>query len=83
MIRKHDLHSEFPERDEQIHRLKTTDPDFRDLFDQYDEVDTEIHRIEMGNEVVIDEYLDELRRRRLYLKDSLYNMMLEDDKEEE
>ncbi len=80
MPEKHDLHHEFPNRDEQIHELKVNHEEFRKLFDEYDEVTTEIHRIEMGNEVVIDEYLNELRKRRLHLKDQLYAIMLKDDK---
>ncbi len=80
MIRKHDLHHEFPNRDEQIHNLKVGNNHFRKLFDDYHDVNEEIHRIEMGNEVVIDEYLTQLRKKRLLLKDELYAIMLDDEK---
>ncbi len=82
MIRKHDLHHEFPDRGEQITRLKVNDHHFRNLFEKYHTVNEEIHRIEMGNEVVSDDHLTELRKQRLQLKDELYAIMLEDDKAE-
>ncbi len=81
MIRKHDLHHEFPNRDSQIHNLKVNNNHFRKLFEDYHDVNEEIHRIEMGNEVVTDEHLTELRKQRLHLKDELYSIMVEDESE--
>jgi uncharacterized protein YdcH (DUF465 family) len=34
-IEKHDLHHEFPEYKEEIHRLKMNDAHFRRFFDEY------------------------------------------------
>lgn len=75
MPEKHDLIHELPEYRAQIHDLKTTDSHFSKLFDEYHEVDHEVHRIEMGNENTSDEYLEERKKRRLFLKDELLKML--------
>lgn len=74
-MEKHDLHHEFPEFDQQIHDLKTTDNHFRKLFDEYHEVNNEIQRIESGAEATSDETLNTLRMQRVHLKDELYAML--------
>ena len=71
----HDLISEFPEYREQIHELKTQDNHFRNLFDQYHEVNREVHRIEQGVEAHADEYTEDLKKKRLDLKDQLFDML--------
>lgn len=76
-VEKHDLHHEFPEYHEQIHHLKMSDLHFAKLFTQYHELDHEIHRIEHGNEVSSDDYLDQLKKQRLSLKDQLFAMLKE------
>ena len=75
---KHDLLHEFPEYRERIHHLKVADAHFAKLFDEYHEVDHEVHRIETGVENTSDEYLEERKKLRLYLKDELYRMLRED-----
>lgn len=74
-MEKHDLRHEFPELEDQIHNLKVSDNHFRRLFDEYDEVNTEIHRIETGAEATSDETLNQLRMKRVHLKDELYEML--------
>ncbi len=71
-MQKHDLLHEFPEHKEKIHILKTTDHHFRKFFDEYHEVDHAIHSIESGATATTDEHLNELRKKRVTLKDSLY-----------
>ncbi|HET7819000.1 MAG TPA: DUF465 domain-containing protein [Bacteroidia bacterium] len=70
-MEKHDLIHEFPDKKEKIHSLKISNNHFRSLFDEYHEVDHEIHRIEAGAEVTTDEVLNDLRLRRVQLKDKL------------
>lgn len=70
-MNKHDLHHEFPEYKEKIHELKTNNNHFRKLFDEYDIVEHNVHRIETGAEVSTDEVLNELRKKRVHLKDQL------------
>lgn len=77
LTEKHDLVHELPEHRDAIHKLKMTDQHFARLFDQYHEVDHEVHRIETGVENTSDDYLEERKKRRLYLKDELFRMIKE------
>ncbi len=75
LIDNHDLVHEFPEHRERIHELKTGNHRFSEMFDEYHELDREIHRIETGIENTSDEYLEERKKLRVYLKDELYRMI--------
>ncbi len=72
---KHNLVLEFPEFKEKIHLLKTTDSHFKKFFDEYHDLDKEIHSIETGATATTDEHLNELRKKRVLLKDSLYTIL--------
>ncbi|MEX2367669.1 MAG: DUF465 domain-containing protein [Pseudohongiellaceae bacterium] len=72
---KHDLIHEFPEHKERIHELKVSDAHFARLFDEYHEIEHEVRRIEEGNETPSDEYTEELKMRRLKLKDELLALL--------
>ena len=74
-IEKHDLIHELPEYRERIHELKISDHHFARLFGEYHELDHEIHRIEEGIEPTADEYLEEQKKKRLFLKDQLLAML--------
>ncbi|MCW8828708.1 MAG: YdcH family protein [Gammaproteobacteria bacterium] len=71
----HDLIHELPEYREQIHEMKLNNAHFSRLFDEYHEVDHEIRRIEQEIETPSDEYTEELKKRRLSLKDELLGML--------
>ncbi len=75
LTEKHDLVHELPEHRDTIHNLKMTNNHFVRLFDEYHEVDHEVHRIETGIENTSDDYLEERKKVRLYLKDELYRMI--------
>ncbi|MEN9446395.1 MAG: hypothetical protein RL728_907 [Bacteroidota bacterium] len=75
-MEKHDLNHEFPELVNKIHEFKVSNNHFRKLFDEYHEVNKEIHRIETGAEVSKDEVLNELRIKRVHLKDELYHILI-------
>jgi len=77
-MEKHDLRHEFPEFEQKIHELKVSDNHFRKLFDDYHEINNEIHRIETGAEAVADETLNQLRLKRVHLKDELYEILKQD-----
>ncbi len=70
-IEKHDLHHEFPEYKDEIHELKMNNAHFKKLFDEYHDVEHEVHRIEEGVENTSDDYLEERKKNRLFLKDQL------------
>ncbi len=72
---KHDLRHEFPELEEKIHVLKTSDTHFRKLFNEYHEVNNATHRIETGAENVSDEVQNDFRIKRVKLKDELYDLL--------
>ncbi|HFB64049.1 MAG TPA: DUF465 domain-containing protein [Aeromonadales bacterium] len=79
MLEKHDLHHEFPEHFDRIHQLKMENHHFLKLFEEYDELVHEINRIEEEIEVTTDEYLEDLKKKRLLLKDKLYAMIIAKD----
>lgn len=72
---KHDLIHEFPEYKDKIHELKTTNEHFAKLFAEYHEIEHEVRRIEEGIETTSDDYLEEQKKKRLYLKDQLFEML--------
>lgn len=66
-----DLHHEFPEYYDRIHQLKVSNKLFARLFNEY----REIMRIEDGIENQSDEYLENLKKKRLLHKDKLYGII--------
>ena len=76
---KHDLVSELPEHRERILELKATDEQFGKLYDEYHELDNEIWSMEEGIETPSDEVLEELKKKRLYLKDQLFSIIMKSD----
>ena len=72
---KHDLIHEFPEYKDKIHELKTTNEHFAKLFAEYHEIEHEVRRIEEGIETTSDDYLEEQKKKRLYLKNQLFEML--------
>jgi len=75
LIEKHDLVHELPEYREAIHDLKVNNHHFSRLFDEYHDVEHEIHRIETDGGNTSDEYLHERKKKRLQLKDELFQMI--------
>lgn len=74
-VEHHDLHHEFPEYEQQIRDLKMNDRHFARLFEEYHEQDRAVRKIEDGAEAASDERLEELKLRRMHLKDELYGML--------
>jgi uncharacterized protein YdcH (DUF465 family)/uncharacterized cupin superfamily protein len=70
-----DLAQEFPELTARIRELKLQSPAFRNLYTEYQAVDNEVYRIEQEIETPSDDYTEELKRRRVQLKDRLYGML--------
>lgn len=71
----HDLAHEFPEYKDRIHELKMNNEEFAGLYTEYQEVDKEIYRIEQEIEAHSDEYTEDLKKKRVWLKDKLYAML--------
>ncbi|GAB4516582.1 MAG: DUF465 domain-containing protein [Roseibium sp.] len=71
----HELHEEFPEAADALHNLKTSDAHFARLADEYHTVNREVHRIETDVEPASDEVLEDLKKKRLHLKDQIAAML--------
>ncbi|WP_428643183.1 YdcH family protein [Roseibium sp.] len=67
----HELHEEFPDAAEALHSLKINDPHFARMADEYHTVNREIHRIETDVAPASDEVLEDLKKKRLHLKDQI------------
>jgi hypothetical protein len=75
-LESHDLAREFPEHKETMRELKRGNAHFAKLYDEYHAVDREIHRIEQNIEPTSDVYAEDLKKKRLALKDELYQMLV-------
>lgn len=71
----HELHEEFPDAAEALHTLKTSDNHFARLSEEYHVINREIHRIESEVEPASDEVLEDLKKKRLHLKDQIAAML--------
>lgn len=76
MITKHILTQEFPEFAEKIHLLKVENEHFKKLFHEFDELDHEIYRVESDAAPASDEALNDLRVKRVHLKDEIYQFLV-------
>lgn len=74
----HDLAHEFPEHQEKMRDLKASDAHFAKLFTEYDEGNYDVKKYELGAEVISDEALEELKKKRLLLKDEIYAILQRD-----
>lgn len=72
---QHELADELSEYKERIHELKINDRHFARLFDGYHHLNREIHRAESAGVNIADKYHEELKRKRLLLKDEMFNML--------
>ena len=71
----HELREEFPEFVEQIHTLKVGNAHFQKLADEYHGVNRQIHRIEIGEDHMSQFSEEDLRKRRMVLKDEIYSLL--------
>lgn len=71
----HELHEEFPQQADRIHRLKSENAHFARLSDEYHEVNRAVHRAETEVDTISDDELNELRKRRVMLKDEIAGIL--------
>ena len=69
----HPILREFPEDRETIKRLKASDERFRKMFEDYHQLDDAIYRIEEEIEFASDQEMEEMKKRRAWLKDQIYH----------
>ena len=72
----HDLHHEFPEHAAAIHDLKASSKHFARLFDEYHALTSRVESLEDNGSPVAGAALEDMKKRRLKLKDELYAMIL-------
>ncbi len=75
-VEHHDLHHEFPELTDVIHALKTHHNHFAKLFDEYHHVTKEVERLEEEDIPVGDYTIEDMKKKRVKLKDELYHMIV-------
>ncbi len=71
----HELHDEFPDAGDVLHRLKMNDAHFVRQAGRYHEVNRAIHRIETEVEPASDEHTEQLKKQRLALLDEIGQMV--------
>lgn len=71
----HELAEDFPEHAEALSRLKQGNAHFARLFDSYHEINRAIHRAETLVEPVSPDAEQEMRRKRMALKDEIYSFL--------
>ncbi len=71
----HDLIHEFPEYKEKIIELRQGEGEFSQLMQEYDDLDVQIRDLEMHDQPVADEYMEDLKKQRVALKDRLYEIL--------
>ena len=75
-MENHNLTHEFPELEEKINQLKLDDENFRKMYVNYEEVNALIQHYEEGEQNhTTDEHLTDLRKKRMHLKDDLYDFL--------
>jgi uncharacterized protein YdcH (DUF465 family) len=73
------LDEDFPDMAERMHALKTSNNRFARLIEEYNELNRDIHRIETRVEPTSEDVEEELKRRRVRLKDEIAQMLQGED----
>ena len=73
----HELSEDFPEQAETIHRLREENAHFARLADEYAEVNRKVHRAETNPDPMDTLAEQDLRKRRMQLKDEIARMLSE------
>ena len=71
----HDLAHEFPQYLQKMRSLKALDAHFASLFARYDADNRAIATYEQGVGSISDEALETLKKRRLKIKDDIYQIL--------
>lgn len=73
----HELAEDFPAEAELIARLKQENPHFARLAEEYHELNRQVHRAETDLDPMDDLAQQDLRKRRMALKDQIARMLSE------
>lgn len=72
----HDLAHEFPHLIGKMRSLKLSSSRFLHLFNEYDELNNGITKIEQDGSAIADEALEDMKKKRLKVKDDIYQMLI-------
>jgi len=75
-VEHHDLAHEFPQYVETMKTLKAGNSHFAQLWAEYDRLTAEIEQLEEADVPVEDLRFEEMKKKRVHLKDDLYNMLV-------
>ncbi|MDB5848880.1 MAG: GTP-binding protein, partial [Rhodoferax sp.] len=70
------LAHEFPHLVGKMRSLKLSSSRFLHLFNEYDEVNNSITKFEQDGLVISDEVFENLKKKRLKVKDDIYQMLI-------
>jgi hypothetical protein len=71
-IQPHDVEHEFPEFKEVLLEMKSQDSRLADLVEEYERLNADIVDIEENDKLFQDFEFEEMKKRRLLLKDQIY-----------
>ena len=74
----HELAEEFPEFTDKMHAMKIDNAHFAKLVDEYHDINRAIHRAETDIEPTDDFNMEDMRKKRMVLKDEIYAMLKAD-----
>jgi uncharacterized protein YdcH (DUF465 family) len=76
----HELADEFPDMTDRIRDLRARDGRFARLVDEYHDLNRQIHRVETRVEPTSEDVEEELKRKRVRLKDEIAQLLQGADK---
>jgi uncharacterized protein len=65
----------FPEFSNLIARLREDNPHFAYIFEQHEQLDREVAQLELNPVNLLHNEIEQLKRRKLRLKDQMYHML--------
>lgn len=71
----HALGNDFPEFADRIDAMRQDNSEFAKLADEYEEINQAVYKAEAEIEPTDDIHLEDLRKKRVWLKDQLYALL--------
>ena len=71
----HSIHHEFPEYHDLVDNLMNDDFHFKKLADEYNQLDKDIRVMEMNGAPIEDLTFEQMKKRRIQLKDEVYTIL--------
>ncbi|MCO6185929.1 YdcH family protein [Rhizobium sp. L1K21] len=72
----HELAEEFPEFVNKLRHMREVDGHFYRISNEYHEINRAIHRAETDIEPADDFHVEDMRKKRMLLKDEIYGMLV-------